>query len=184
MNVSAVLVTRGNVDVGRILVSFAGSFDDVVVWDNSVEDDLAVYGRYAAIERCRHDVIYVQDDDCVLDPPSIQQLLDAYEPGAVTSNMTEWHQTVTVDSALVGFGAVFDRALPALAFGRYLRRWHPEVAEFLRTCDVVFTAMTPRRTVDAGYRYLPWSSTPDRMWKQPSFHQERSDTLDRARMLA
>ena len=47
MSVSAVLVTRGNVDMTAIVESLP--FDDVVVWDNSIRNDLGIYGRYAAI---------------------------------------------------------------------------------------------------------------------------------------
>lgn len=47
-----------------------------------------------------------------------------------------------------------------------------------RCCDIVFTALTPRACVDVPFRYLPWSSTPERMWKQPGFAVERENVLN------
>lgn len=185
MEVAAVLVTRGDVDVAEVLASepFRG---ETAVWNNAVEADLAVYGRYAAIDRVTAPVIFVQDDDCVLPPESYRALLDAYRPGTVASVMSAYHQTHHRDDALIGFGALFDRGLPAAAFRRYspldpvfLATDPTADPAFRRCCDVVFTALTPRVAIDVPFRYLPWSSTSTRMWKQPGFAIERETVLDR-----
>ena len=184
MNVSAVIVTRGDVDLSEILDSLPRDWEHVV-WDNSVRDNLSVYGRYAAIAECEHDLVYVQDDDCVLDPEAFDMLLDAYQPGHVVCNMPERFRTYYPDSALVGFGALFDRRLVEPVFARALgetgyftRLLNPL---FLRTCDVVFTALTPRVLVDAPYRDLPWATGPDRMYRRPEHVGERTRMLELTR---
>src|SRR5262249_48330843 len=88
MNVSAIIVTRGDQSFA-IQNQIAPSLPDEwerVVWDNGSGNvtndqpgrryargarvpDLAVYGRYAAIEYTDADLIYVQDDDCVVSDP-------------------------------------------------------------------------------------------------------------------
>jgi hypothetical protein len=82
-DVSAVLVTRGETDLSTILESLP--FKDVVIWDNSKREDFQVYGRFAAIAEAKNDIIYVQDDDCVV--TCIGALLAAYTPGIITLNM-------------------------------------------------------------------------------------------------
>lgn len=191
------LVTRGDVDVAEIVAGLlAAGFYEVLVHDNGAGrvtihpsaasftalGDLAVYGRYAAIRWASRDVIYVQDDDCLLPPDSLGALLDAYRPGHVVCNMPEpWRvQSFYADHALVGFGAVFDRDLPQQAFLKLATAaaniW-PWFEWFNRCCDVAFTALTPRVLVDVPYGNLPHATGPGRMYRQPGHVEERTRML-------
>lgn len=199
--VSAVIVTRGDVDLTEILESLPEEWERVV-WDNGAREvrrhrpgsftaefrgnehtgpllDLAVYGRYAAIHYglCDGDVIFIQDDDCIVDAAAIAA---AYEPGRLVANMPTGRWPDYLDSALVGWGAIFDRNLPGQAFERF-DVGHPAWgdAEFYRTCDVVFSALTPRTVIDVGFRHLPWAEDPGRaMFLQPGHKTERDRMLD------
>lgn len=183
-------------------------------------NDLAVYGRYAAIEHASGDLIYVQDDDVIVsDPERIvrtwstaqrecqegswdpQKLwIGAPNPGDlagisagnhVVCNMPpEFRHDFYREHALVGFGAVFHRDAPERAFERFwnasddLGTLSKETlragALFQRTCDVVFTALTPRVLVDVPIRHLPWYDAPTRMHKQPDHVGERARMLELA----
>lgn len=197
--VSAVVVTRGNVDLDPVLYSL-GFFGEVIVWDNSVAIDLAVYGRYRAIRSCASDVIYVQDDDCVLTTFALTRICDAYQPEKLVANMPEPFRQHYADSCLVGFGAIFDRGLPNDAFERFYEYEEPgELVDpgtldypagdwlarhddtFARTCDVVFTAMTCLDFVDVPYENRDFATGPDRMYRQDAHVGERSRMLERAR---
>ena len=93
------------------------------------------------------------------------------------------------DHALVGFGAAFLRRAPRRAFDRWTRHFKAEGLErmlndprnnngaFLYTCDVIFTALTPRVLVDVPKQNLPWATDADRMYRQ------RDHVAERARML-
>ena len=179
--VSAVLVTRGNVDLTEILTSFTDAgLAEFIVWDNSRRPrDMAVFGRYEAIGEADGEVIYVQDDDCVLSRDQIRGVIAGYEPGAVTCNMTDRFRENYPDAALVGFGAVFDRDLPRRAFARFAVGRSSML--FLRTCDLVFTALTPRRFVDVGHRNLPWATDPDRMYRSAPLLAERKRMMEALR---
>lgn len=185
-DVSAVLVTRGDVDVLPVIESLA-CFAEVLVWDNSCETDCSVFGRYAAIPRAKHAVVYVQDDDCVLEPEAFRLLLAGYEPDLLVANMPgEFRHRFYDDHCLVGFGALFDRALPARAFDRWyhaarhgLITYNLDV--FKRTCDVIFTALTRYVLVDGPKVNLPWANDDSRMWKQPDHVGERTRMLELAR---
>jgi len=175
VNVSAIIVTRGDVDLAPVLDSLPDDWEQIV-WDNSggisVLDpdfpggfahdavrDLSVYGRYAAIEYAAHDLIYVQDDDVIVSNP--QEIVDTWkwervmadtphlrsDPNILVANMPqEFRHAGYTDSCLVGFGACFHRDLPRKAFGRFDPPSQRVTSDmFERTCDVVFTTLAPAR---------------------------------------
>jgi hypothetical protein len=155
--------------------------------------DLSVYGRYAAIEYASHDLIYVQDDDVIVSDP--QAIVNAWELSClfrnnaknvhVVCNMpSEFRHDFYVDHALVGFGASFYRDAPKRAFDRFME-YHDHMIPlgirqdvFWRTCDVVFTGLTPRVLVDVPKTNLPYASDDNRMWKQAEHQGERQRMLD------
>ena len=211
MNVSAVIPTRGDVDMTPILASLPPEWE-LLVWDNShgVDiyapgerafgvnlpiPDLGVYGRYAAIKHARFDLVFTQDDDVIVsDPRAIVYESDqgGSEFGRLACNMPpEFRHDFYTDHALVGFGACFHRDLPAKAFNRFSeylvgsspdpwldREW---VASFHRTCDIVFTALTPHVLVDVERSNREMASDPNRMWKQSGHMSERMEMLNLVR---
>jgi SAM-dependent methyltransferase len=161
-DVSCVLVTRGDVDLQPVLSSLP--FDDIVVWDNSVEErDLKVYGRYAAIEAAKHPLIYTQDDDALCPAGDLLAAYRLLDTGGLLVNVPpgEW--------PWLAWGAIFPREKPAEAFDRYLAR-HPFDDEFLFWADVVFAHIYGWQFVDLGHMNLPWATAPTRMYHQPDHY--------------
>lgn len=199
MKVSAVIVTRGDVDLIPVLESLPPEWEQVV-WDNGtrrvarrdgksievqeIERDVAVYGRYAAIEYATGDVIYVQDDDVIVSDPwaIVHQWLvpTALRQDHVVCNMPpEFRHEFYQEHALVGFGAAFHRDAPARAWLKMPPLFVGQDNEwFCRTCDVVFTALTPRFLVDVPKTNLPWAEAENRMYKQQRHQGERSTMLE------
>lgn len=194
MKVSAVIPTRGDVDLSSILESLSWC-DEVLVWDNSKRQNLSVYGRYAMIAEARNEVILTQDDDCVISDPTfvVEQWAAVlantpdYRNGGsfLVANMPSEFLPYYSDSCLVGFGACFHRDLPAQAFERFGRGssgWCIPGPDWLnRTCDVVFTALTPRVLVDVPKTNLPWATGEERMYRQERHVEERTHVLNLAR---
>jgi hypothetical protein len=198
-DVTACLVTRGDVSMDAIIDSLP--FTKIIIYDNSRETDLAVYGRYAAVARADTPFVFVQDDDCLLASEAFEQLLAAHEPGHVVANMPQqFRHDFYADHALVGFGAIFERDLPASAFDRHMiyeaehspRPWVHEGDhfggvdpfwqwEFYRGCDIIFATLTPRVLVDVAYTDRDFASADNRMWKQPNHLGERTRMLELAR---
>lgn len=153
MKISACLVTRGDVDMTQILDTLP--YDDIVLWNNADRADLGIYGRYAAIEHAKHDVIYTQDDDVLV--TCHRELEREYRDGWLTCNYPPpW------DIPWVARGALFHRDMPAKAFHRY---FHPKTVSgpmwdrfFTHyVCDAVFALMTDNvHVVDLGSEDLPW----------------------------
>lgn len=185
MNVSACLVTRGDVDLTQIVSSIEGAgIEDIVIWNNAERKDLAVYGRYAAIKEAKNPLIYVQDDDCLHRSEGIKEICWASQTGngKLVCNMpANFRHAFYKQHALVGFGACFHRDSPEEAFLRY-KAFEPEGTTdfFLRTCDIVFTALTPYSMVDVPYEDMPWASADNRMWRQPTHREERGRMLELA----
>lgn len=178
-DVSVVIPTRGDQDLSEIIASLVG-FREVLIWNNAERQNLSVYARYAMIEEAQSAVIMTQDDDCVIDDEGIDVLLNAYQPGVLTANMpARFRHDFYREHCLVGFGAIFDRNLPAQAFDRFFAssRQSRDDPLFLRICDVVFTALSTRHLVDVSHTDMPWASNPERMWKQPDHQSSRSHML-------
>lgn len=179
--------------------------DEVLIWDNSKREDLAVYGRYALIHEARNNVIFVQDDDVILPSSSVAEIVREWLfmsntgggawPGVVCNMPQEFRHDGYTDSALVGFGACFHRDAPERAFEgwtyqrmlasggtcRTCEEVDRDTRFFQRTCDVVFTTLTPRVLVDVPFTHREFASAPNRMWKQPGHYGERTRMLGLAR---
>jgi hypothetical protein len=178
--VSAIIVTRGDVDLAPILATLP--YGEVVIWDNSErERDAKTFGRFLAIAEAKNDVIYFQDDDVIF--TEHEQLLAAYEPGQLTANMpSPWYEECSYDvfrCALVGAGSLVPRDLPWEAFQRYLAEW-PEDDLFLDYCDFVHGILTSSRRFDFGYTILPHASAPNRIYTQPGAYERKMSVIERA----
>lgn len=162
MNISCVIPTRGDVPLEPVLARLP--FDDVVVYDNSRRPDLGIYGRYQAIQECKHDVIATLDDDVVV--TDWEAIVGAYEPGVLTVNYPQpW------DIPWVARGAVFDRGLPAEAFTRYLAEYDFDRLFTHRICDAVFALLTERvNVIDVGSEDLPHGFAAGRVSTSPGWY--------------
>ena len=179
-DVAAVLVTRGDVDLTPIIDTLP--YDDVVIWDNSRRPtDLVVYGRYAAIQETDAPYVYVQDDDCLVRCHS--QLLANAQAGAIVANMPEERWQHYKRSALLGWGALFERHLPFRAFERFKTSLSYDEAFFLRECDLIFAALTPCLKHDFGMEHLPHAHDLHRLYRQPGHSERRAALVEDLRKL-
>lgn len=172
--VSAVLVTKGDVDLAPILATLP--YEDVVVWDNSKrEHDFKTFGRHAAEAECKNDVIYHQDDDLIF--RNHEQLLAAYAPGRITANMpSPWYERVEYDKkqqVMLGGGSLVDKGLTRVALNRYLDTY-PLDDDFLVYCDCIVGALTPAVRVDFGFEALPQCEWGNRISTQPGCWERKA----------
>lgn len=212
-DVSAVIVTRGDVDLVPVYHSLS-MMGEIVTWNNGTLEieianmdgvrrlpaqigwdadaaprDLAVYGRYAAMRHCRFQTVYVQDDDCLLPPESIEALiaaLGASDRRSVVCNLPEPFRAHYTDSALVGFGAIMDVDLPEKIFSSFLEQIGDrelDLDAFLRRCDNVLTTLAQLIVVDVPYVDRPFANDPGRMWKTTGHVGERDAMIALARTI-
>lgn len=182
-NVSAVLVTRGDVDLTRILQTIMeAGIADTVVWDNSKRQDLKTFGRYQALAEAKNDVVFFQDDDIVLPASTILGLIAAYEPGVIVANMSQgWVNGRDLhDSVFVGAGAVLDRDIPDRSLAMYDRLFDRDELFYLYP-ETIITIPWQIKRVDLPLEVLPWGYAPNRMVKQPWFEERLAESIARGR---
>jgi hypothetical protein len=163
-DVTAVIVTRGDCDLRPILATLI--FDNLCIWNNQVAVDFGAYGRYVAIRDHVHtDVVYTQDDDCVVSEEDQLRLLDAYEPGTLTALMPPERIDYS-DTVLIGWGSVFDRSMPEAAFQRWLDAGHEMESREFRVvgADFIFPILSPWKRLDGYHRDLPQAHADNRTW--------------------
>jgi hypothetical protein len=159
MKVSAVIVTRGNVDLGPALSAIDA--DEIIIRRGHG----GVWERWCAVLEARHDVVYTQDDDAAVD---FDAVMAAYDPKFMTCNMPMDRRREYQDGiALVGWGAAFHQQLAIRAIRRY-RRVFPDSPDplFLRECDRVITGLSPLKLIDIPFAHLPHAFGKDRMGAQ------------------
>lgn len=152
---SAVIVTRGDVALGPAVdaITAAGAEEIVIL-----RGHVGVWERYRAAMAARHEIVYTQDDDCVVD---VAAVVSAYERGTVTCNMPNSRRAEYPDGiALVGWGAVFDQRLVEPLF-----LWDRDEL-FRRECDRVFTGMNKLKLIDVPFTHLPCALGADRMGRE------------------
>lgn len=180
-DVSAVLVTRGDVDISRILEALA-VFNDVVVWDNSKREDWKLFGRYVGMGECERDIVYVQDDDIFVPPATIRGLVEAYEPGVITANMCEgWarHRDM-LDAVQIGAGGIMDRAIPPRVFAKYDALFPRDDLFYLYT-DTIVAIPSRIKRIDLPLEVLDWGYAPNRMNALPDFAECLAESIRRGR---
>jgi hypothetical protein len=186
--VSAVIVTRGNVDLTPVLDSLI--FDECIVWDNSAERfDAKTYGRVLALARAKHPVIWSQDDDIVHSAENQRRILAEYRPGVLTGCMwQEWSDGAKAqgiengydDLVFAGSGAVYDSRIPAAAAARYLEHY-PLDDFFLLWADTIIGILAPNRQLDIRFDALPCAEDDYRMCNLPDAVEQKTEAIRRAR---
>ena len=182
-DVSAVLVTRGDVDITEIRESIqTAGISDTVIWDNSKREDLHTFGRYAALPEAKHDVVLFQDDDILLPPATIQGLIAAYEPGVICANMSRgWVLGRDLsDSVFVGAGAILDRDIPARQLVKYDAMFDRDEL-FLYYPETIISIPARIKRVDLPLEVLPWGYAPNRMVSQTWFVDDLAESIRRGR---
>ncbi len=177
-DVTACLVTRGDVDLEPILNTFP-DYAQVVIWGPD-QPEFHVFGRYIAIDGAWTDVVYTQDDDCIF--RHHEELLERYEPWRVVANYGHGENPDGYDDmALVHGGALMDAAMPMQAFKHYLDRW-PLDEGFFREADMINGTISPHTHTDLPFEIrMDIATRPNRMCNQPWQKSLKLEITDRAR---
>lgn len=181
-DVTAVLLTRGDVDLDPIRASLP--YDRVIVWssDRDTAEGYGMFARYLAIAEAITDVVYVQDDDCLFERHD--ELLAAFEPGTIVSTYGHGENSDGLDDfVLMHGGAIFERELVAPAFERYLGHYWRDDA-FYRYADLVFGGLTPFKHVDLEFAIdYGIAARPNRMAHQDWARVYKHEIADRVRVV-
>ncbi len=178
--VTACIVTRGDVDLQPILDTFP-NYADVIIWGPE-RKELHVYGRYAAIAEASTPVVFTQDDDCIF--RHHLDLLALYQPGKIVSTYGHGDTPDGYDDmCLVHGGAIMDQHLPDLAFNQYLKTFWVDEG-FLREADMINGTLTPHVHIDLPFEIrMEIATRENRMANQPWQHDLKYQITERARFV-
>lgn len=162
--ISAVVVTKGDRDISHITESLK-HFGELLVYDNRKSKDYKVYGRFVGARMAKYGVVYVQDDDTIVDS---RELVAQWHPGEVLCNMPRNRRADYEGTgiALIGYGCVFERGAVAV-FRQYWRHYRKDEL-FHRECDRVFTFLNRDRVrlTQVPLQQLSYASGGDRMGRE------------------
>lgn len=180
--VSAILVTRGDVDTSRVLEAMS-MFNDTVVWNNSErEGNMRLFGRYVAMEECERSTVYFQDDDIFVPQTTMEALLEAYEPGVIIANMSEgWASgRDMLDAVQIGAGGLMDASIPVRAFAKYDTMYDRDDL-FYQYTDTLVSIPSKIKRIDHPFEVLGWGYAPNRMNAYPDFAERLAESIQRGR---
>lgn len=189
-DVSAVIVTRGDVDLTPVLEALI--FEDVTVWDNSAsKQDQMTYGRVLAAKRARNEVIYSQDDDLIHTREAQEQIVASYEEGKLAGCMwPEWSAGAKKqgiengydDIVFPGSGSISDLWLWEDCIGEYLDEWPMD--DFFRLwSDTIIGVIAPTHQLDIRFRTLLCAKADNRMAHLPDAVANKTEAIRRARLV-
>ncbi len=176
--ISAVLITKLEVYPEIIMerLDLNDFFDEIIV----VPQSGSVYNRYLAAGGAKNDIIYVQDDDCMVN----HQVLFRKYNGQITNTMTKEFQEkyATMGCTLVGWGCYFPKSMLS-CFDRYIAKYGVD-DHLLREADRIFTHLNqPWNTVIQPHEDLRQSTDPDRMGYHPDHYKSAQEALEKAKTL-
>ena len=187
-HVSAVIVTRGDVDLTPVLESLI--FDDIVVWDNSVESsDEMTYGRILACVRAKHGVVYSQDDDIIHTAENQLAIVSRFKPGVLTGCMwADWSAGAAKqgiqggydDLVFCGSGSVYEPDTVWGAASQYIDMYGFD--DFFRLwCDTIVGVIAPTQPLDIRFAELAHAEDDNRMCNLPDAVALKTEAIRRAR---
>lgn len=160
-------------------------YADVIVWDNSVEDDRKVFGRYMAATYARTDWVYFQDDDVVVPRSTQRALLNAGAEWPVVAN---WGHGENPDGyedlPLVCGGALVYRPSIEFALSKYREQYELD-EEFDYEADFVIGVLYPvfKHIYEPFVINYKVAQHPSRLVNQPWQKELKRKMTDRARAI-
>lgn len=149
-------------------------FDEVLIKTESP----SVYERYLLAEQAKNDIIYVQDDDCIVD---YKELWKHYN-GGLTAGITQHHHDAYMGSGvtLVGWGCFFPKSM-LKNIQKYIDVYGKD-AHLLREADRIFTFLNqPHNLVIMNH--TDFTPQTNRMWNEPNHWESMRQAIEKCRTL-
>lgn len=160
------------------LKQFPHLINEIIIWDNR-KQNMCGYGRYLASLEAKNQIIYTQDDDCIIG--NLDELFSQFDNKYITNNMKEGHLKIykNLNHTLPGWGMLFRKEWIS-CLNKYIRIFGIDDI-FLRDTGRLFTGLYGKwKSVLGNIEDLPSASDPKiALWKQPQHKGTRQIIIER-----
>lgn len=160
---------------------------EIMIRDNSKMKNIINYGRYTQGEKASNNIIYTQDDDCVIN--NLDEVYAAYmkDPQRLAHSGIEDYQKVIPDNifrenqmSLMGWGSFFHKAwIPKL--DKYIDKYGYDYC-FYRETDRIFSLLLQKRSsfVLGNITVLPGARDENALSSQSNHIEFKKLAMERA----
>lgn len=159
--------------------------DEIIVWENIPQNNKMSYGRYLGAKQAKNDIIYIQDDDCIVE--NIREIYTTFDGkhlsnGLRANNMLKYGRQKNNKpyTTLLGWGAFFKKEWIKV-FDKYIEKYGED--ELLcREADRIFTILLARKhnTIVAKLKEFPSWKGPMALCLQPNHLEKKELAIKRA----
>lgn len=163
---------------------------EILIRDQAKLENLRCYGRYVLARQTSNELVFTQDDDCIVN--NIDQIYEAYlaAPDRIACGLDPSHYDLwekgnftykEAQLAMVGWGAFFPRQwCEEETFAPYIAAYGKDQM-FYRESDRIFSILLNRQhtPVLADIEHLPGNSDENAMWKEDKHFRSRDAAIDR-----
>jgi hypothetical protein len=154
-----------------------GFFDEIIIKTESP----SVYQRYLLAKQVKNDIVFVQDDDCMMNYQNLFKHYNGQLTNAMPKEFKEKYDAM--GCTLVGWGCYFPKSMLSV-FDKYIEKYG-EDEHLLREADRIFTYFNkPYNTLIQPHEDLPQGE--DRMSSPNNyeFHMKSAnEALEKCKML-
>jgi UDP-N-acetylglucosamine 4,6-dehydratase/UDP-glucose 4-epimerase len=152
-----------------------GFFDEIII----VTECESIYHRYLAAQKAKNDIIYVQDDDCMVNYRALFSYYNSYITNTMTKEFKDKYEDpryTFIGCTLVGWGCYFPKSMLSV-FDKYIAKYGID-NHLLREADRIFTYLNQQfNTVIMSHEDLPQAAADDRMGYQEDHYTSMQEAL-------
>ena len=176
-NISVVIPSAGKreEELKKIILHLKEvGFEDIIIrYDDDTPTINGDINRLLAVEDAKNDIIYSQDDDCMIH--NIGQLIKNYKKDSITHNMTaermRYYNSIGLEEMpLIGWGAIYHKDLLD-NIQPYLDKYGVDDL-FRRDANRVFAWMNKKITLISDNHIEHFPSEAEGISKDSSFHEK------------
>jgi len=161
--------------------------DEIILRDNSKSDNLINYGRYLAAKEAKNDIVYFQDDDCLV--KNLDKVYDKFieDPSRICHSGTKNYEKVIEDNmyydaqmALAGWGSFSQKGWINI-LDKYINKYGKDYC-FLRETDRIFSLLRNQKHnfILGDIEHLPGKDDEFALSMQPDHIKYKKLAIQRA----
>ena len=189
MSVTAVIITWKRQENIPLIIEDLLKYQfisEIIIRDNSKCKNIKCYARYTMAKKAKNNIIYTQDDDCIV--PNLAGIYDKFmeDSSKVAYSGVEGYEEKIKDVtfgeqqiAMMGWGAIFSRDMIGV-LNKYIKAYGKDET-FYREADRIFTLLQNQHHnfVSGGINHLKGKDDDNAMCQQSDHISSRNLAIER-----